>query len=71
MRTEQPTKCFTEGELGAVNMFKPPPPPQLFITDRSNAVAQLWFYDARLWCQSFGDVSSYVCSYYFYFGLGC
>ena len=20
------------------------------------------------WCQSFGDVSLYVCSYYFYFG---
>ena len=23
------------------------------------------------WCQSFGDVSPYVCSYHFQFGLGC
>ena len=23
------------------------------------------------WCQSFGDVSPYVCSLYFEFGLGC
>ena len=25
----------------------------------------LWFYVACFWCQSLGDVSTYVCSYYF------
>ena len=29
------------------------------------AVVLLWFYVACFWCQSFGDVSPYVCSYYF------
>ena len=32
-------------------MFKPP-------------VVLLWFSFACFWCQSFGDVSSYVCSYF-------
>ena len=28
-------------------------------------IVLLWFYVACFWCQSFGDVSTYVCSYYF------
>ena len=32
---------------------------------RSKAVVLLWFYVAWFWCLSFGDVSPYVCSYYF------
>ena len=35
------------------------------ITDRSKAVVLLWFSVACFWCQSFGDVSPHVCSYYF------
>ena len=31
----------------------------------------LLFSAACFWCQSFGDVLHYVCSYYFKFGLGC
>ena len=56
MRTDQPNKCFY--------------PPQKHITDRSKAVALLWFSVASFWCQSFGDVSPYVCSYFLVgFGL--
>ena len=33
-----------------------------------NAVVLLWFSVAFVWCQSLGDVSPYVCSYYFKFG---
>ena len=29
------------------------------------AVVLLWFVVACFWCQIFGDVSPYVCSYYF------
>ena len=29
------------------------------------AIVLLWFSVACFWCQSFGDVSPYVCSYYF------
>ena len=36
-----------------------------FITDRFKAVVLLWFSVACFWCQSFGDVSPYVCSYDF------
>ena len=36
-----------------------------FIIDRSNAVALLWFSVTCFWCQNFGDVSPYTCSYYF------
>ena len=36
-----------------------------FITDRSKAVVLMWFSVACFWCQSFGDVSPYVCSLYF------
>ena len=28
-------------------------------------IVLLWFSVACFWCQSFGDVSLYVCSYYF------
>ena len=31
----------------------------------SKAVVLLWFSVACFWCQSFGDVSAYMCSYYF------
>ena len=31
----------------------------------SKAVVLLWFSVACFWCQSFGNVSSYRCSYYF------
>ena len=51
-------------------MFKTPLS-QLLITDRSKAVVMLWFSVVCFWCQSFGDVSPYVCSYYLTFGLGC
>ena len=44
-------------------MFEPPSP--LFITDRSKAEVLLWFSVACFWCQSFGGVLPYVCSYYF------
>ena len=37
----------------------------LNINNYSKAVVLLWFSVACFWCQSFGDVSSYVCSYYF------
>ena len=30
----------------------------------------MWFIVACFWCQNFGDVSPYVCSLYFKFGLG-
>ena len=65
MQTEQPTKCFVplqklRARLAPLNMFKP-----LFITARSKAVVLLWFSVACFWCQSFGDVSPYVYSYYF------
>ena len=45
--------------------FKSPLSHQLFITDPFNAVVLLWFSVAWFWCQSFGDVSPYICSYYF------
>ena len=38
---------------------------QLFITDCSKAVIQVWFSVACFWCQSCSDVSPNVCSYYF------
>ena len=34
------------------------------MTDCSNAVVLLWFLVACFWCQSFCDVSPYVCLYY-------
>ena len=47
MRTEQATKCVAsfqklKARFAAYNMLKPPPPPQYFITDRSNEVNLLW-----------------------------
>ena len=35
------------------------------ITDRSKAIILLWFSVTCFWYQSFGDVSPYMCSYYF------
>ena len=52
----------TDGEVGPVKLVEAP---QLFITDRSKAVVLLRFSVACFWCQSFGDVSPYVCSYFF------
>ena len=46
----------TEGEVGPV---------KLFLIDRSRAVVLLWLYVAWFWCQRFGDVSPYVCLFYF------
>ena len=37
----------------------------LFITEGFKAVVVLLFYVAWVWCQSFVDVSLYVCSFYF------
>ena len=37
------------------------------MTDRFNAVVLLWFSVGYIWCQSLGDVSPYVCSYYIIF----
>ena len=59
------TTSETEGEVGAIKLVKASPHPTLFITDRSNAVVLLWFFVDCFWCQCFGDVSPYVCSYYF------
>ena len=39
-------------------MFKPP-------EIHYKAVVLLWFSNSYFWCQSFGDVSLYVCLYYF------
>ena len=68
MRTEQQTKCFVPLQklrawLVPLNMLKRPS--NNFISDRSKAVVLLWFSVACFWCQSFGDVSPYVCSNYF------
>ena len=64
MRTEQPTNCFVPlrglGErLAPWGIFGPP-------------VVRRWPFRgggfvviACFWCQSLGDVSLYVCSYYF------
>ena len=37
----------------------------LHLNFSSKAVVLLWFSVACFWCQSFGDVSPYVCSYHF------
>ena len=70
MRTEQPTKYVVPlQKLRVCCARKTSLSPQLFNTDRSNAVVLLWFIVASLlpvfWCQSFCVVSPYVCSYYF------
>ena len=56
-----------EGKVGAIKQvlarFK------YFITYSSKAVVILWFSAAYVWCQSFGDVSPYACSYYIKFGF--
>ena len=38
--------------------------------DRSNPIVLFWF-SVSYFCVCFGDVSPYVCTYYFQFGLGC
>ena len=37
----------------------------MFKSPSNKAVVLLWFSVACFWCQSFGEVSPYVCSYYF------
>ena len=49
--------------------IKTPPSLHLSITDRSKAVLLLWF-SFTCFGVSFGDGSPYVCTNYFYFGLG-
>ena len=61
------TTSVTEDEVGAVTSLSP----QHFITDRSKAVVPMWYSVACVWCQSFGNVSPYVCYYTFLFDLGC
>ena len=56
------TQALIEGKVRPVKLVQAP---KLFITDRSKAVVLLWFSVACVSCQSFGDVSLYVCSYYF------
>ena len=49
MRTEQPTKCFVPLQKLRASLAPkrclshPPPPPQYFITERSEAEVLLWF----------------------------
>ena len=67
MRTEQPTKMFcttseTEGEIVHVKLVYPPPPAP---SNSLMTVDLLWFSVACFWCQSFGDVSPFMCSSYF------
>ena len=38
---------------------------QIIPTDSSKAEVLFWFSVVCFWCLSFGDVSPYVCSYYF------
>ena len=47
-----------KGEFGVVKYVEAT---QYFITDRSRAVVLLWFSVTCFWCQSFGDVSHYMC----------
>ena len=62
------TTSATEGEVAHVKLVKAP---QQFITDHSKTVVLMWFSVACFNVKSFGDVSPYVCSLYFEFGLGC
>ena len=63
------TNLETEDEVGTVNLVK---------THTVNnyrplqgSVVLLWFSVSRFWYQGFSDISPYLCSYYFYFWLGC
>ena len=73
MRTEQPTLMSVPHQLRRVRLrrkktslspsgirYRP------FQGSGSDVVLCCLF-----WCQSFGDVSPYVCSLYFQFGFGC
>ena len=65
MRTEQPTECLyhiSYGGLGCACKTSLSPP--VIITDCAMAVVLVWSLLA-VWCQSFCDVSHYVCSLYF------
>ena len=59
------TTSETEGEVGAIKQVKAP----------SISLLTFWWFCCGslvcFKCQSFGEVSLYVCSYYFQFGLGC
>ena len=55
------TTADTEGEVGAVNCFKPPAIHYCRFQGGSSGVGLCCLF----WCQSFGDVSLYVCLYYF------
>ena len=63
MRTEQPTSV-TESEVARIKLVSAPLPPGIryrpFQGGGSDVVLCCLF-----WCQSFGDVSPYVCSLYF------
>ena len=71
MRTEQPTECLyhiSYGGRGCAHKTNLSPPGiryRPFQGGGSDVLCCLF------WCQSFGDVSPYVCSLYFYFGFGC
>ena len=64
MRTEHPTKCFvTLQKLRLSCARKTSLSPQSLITPSSKAVVLLWFSVVCYLCQSFGDVSPYVCKF--------
>ena len=59
------TTSVTEGEVGTVkNVLSPP-------VIHFKAQVLMWSLFPVFGVQSFGDVSPYVCSLYFLFGLGC
>ena len=67
MRTEQPTKCFVPFQKLRVRLsvhVKLVLVSKYIFTDRSKVVLLLWFSVACFGAE-FGDVSPYVCSYYF------
>ena len=64
MRTKQPTKCLLvmEGEFLASKTCLCPPSNSLLTVPCGGSDVVLC---CLFWCQSFGDVSPYVCSLYF------
>ena len=59
------TTSKNEDEVVHVKLVKANPPSNSLLTVPRLVVVLLWFYFACFWYQSFGDVSLYVCSYYF------
>ena len=57
----------TEGEVGAVKLVESPIIHYLPFQFGSSVVVICCLF----WCQSFDDVSPYVCSYYFSSVYGC